>query len=97
MQLFVQGEEPSQALIVLNYVFGILVSIFGIIILVVARSATRKRDKIPTGCFGALEDCIASWCCNCCTTAQLMRQTADYKEVDGAWFTHDGLPGTDSV
>ena len=92
---------------VLNYILmtfssfmlytGFFAQLISLGVFMFARMTIRKRDKIPTGSCGALEDCCAACFCSCCVTAQLMRQTADYGEVEGEWFTQTGLPVADSV
>ena len=77
------------------YILGGILQLISLVITILARRAIRKRDNIPTGCCGAVEDCCAGYWCGCCVTSQLMRQTADYGEVEGVCFSQTGLPDAD--
>ena len=81
----------------LAFISAWIIGLIYLIIIILARMAIRKRDKIPREYCGALEDCCASCCCVFCVTTQLMRHTADYQDSNHAWFTSTGLPVEDSV
>ena len=65
------------------WIFTIAIQCITVVIITLARKAVRKRDNIPTGSCGPVEDCCAGYFCGCCVTSQLMRQTSDYGKVEG--------------
>lgn len=60
------------------------------VVLARLRGAVRNAYDVPTGC--APGDCCLALCCQCCTVAQLARQTARYEEERAYCCTDTGLP-----
>ena len=82
-------EEQESPMI--NFV-SLVFSFFMIYVVMKARRTIRERDQIPEEqCIG-FEDLACAACCNCCTISQMARQTANYDEEEGHFFTPDGLP-----
>jgi PLAC8 family len=71
-----------------------------------ARRSIRDRYNIHPILFSSSEseaepnseDCLLSWCCSCCTTAQMLRHTADYRKHGSSWCSDRGVPyGTPAI
>lgn len=84
----IKEEQESPMFNFVSLVF----SFFMIYVVMKARRTIRERDQIPEEqCIG-FEDLACAACCNCCTISQMARQTANYDEEEGHFFTPDGLP-----
>lgn len=88
------ADAPAGAIII-HYLTEIVEMLFMLYILITtcrARRSVREQYDIPeTTCKGC-EDCCCSFWCQCCTTMQMMRHTADYETYPGSCCTETGLP-----
>jgi Cys-rich protein (TIGR01571 family) len=57
------------------------------------RMNMRKQYKIEPLCCGdnCCDDCMTTWCCNCCSTIQMVRQTHDEDEYPYSMTSRTGL------
>jgi len=85
--------------------FSVVLSAWGIFVVVRLRRAIRERYEIPPQTYlvscafqsfsfslGSYEDLFCACCCSCCAISQMARQTADYEGTEPAsWCTLNGL------
>jgi len=61
-------------------------------LIVITRRYIKRRDRIPDGCCGGLDDCCVAAFFPFCTISQMMRHTANYRTYRAVWFSQTGLP-----
>jgi len=71
---------------------GFCLTVYTVITMCRTRRAVRERYQIPAdSTCGADNDFLCSFCCSCCTAAQLARQTADYRNSSATCCSETGL------
>lgn len=57
------------------------------------RMNMRKQHNIDPACCGdnCVDDCMTTWCCNCCSTIQMVRQTHDEDQYPYVMGSRTGL------
>jgi len=64
------------------------------------RMKMRKQYQLEPLCFGdnCCDDCMTTWCCNCCSTIQMARQTHDEDTYEYHMMSRTGLgPGAPEI
>ena len=84
--LMVLGSALQPVSVAAAIVFMVLGSAAAFVVVFVARRTIRKQEGIP-GSDG--EDCLLAFCCNWCTTCQLLNQRDE--PYRGFWSTYDPL------
>jgi Cys-rich protein (TIGR01571 family) len=88
------AEAPAGAFI-LHYTRELIEFIFWLYILLATcrvRRNVREQYEIPEDVCAGCEDCCCAFWCQCCTTMQMMRHTADYDNYPAVCCTETGLP-----
>eukprot|EP00816_Leptocylindrus_hargravesii_P013538 CAMPEP_0196825438 /NCGR_PEP_ID=MMETSP1362-20130617/93048_1 /TAXON_ID=163516 /ORGANISM="Leptocylindrus danicus, Strain CCMP1856" /LENGTH=261 /DNA_ID=CAMNT_0042205861 /DNA_START=448 /DNA_END=1233 /DNA_ORIENTATION=+ len=87
-------EDPR---IIVGYVINISYFLYTLYAMAQARKYIRDRYNIPEQrCYGC-EDYVCSFCCGCCTIAQMANHTADYDIIRATCCTATGLPDSIDV
>jgi Cys-rich protein (TIGR01571 family) len=91
------GERPPPMpgwvpfLILFRWLVGIGIGLYALDVRIRTRAYIRNKYAIPemycTGC----DDCCMSFWCSCCTTAQMLRHTADYDANNASCCSETGL------
>lgn len=82
----------------IHQLIGLAYFLYTLIVLCKTRRAVREKYDIPASkTCGGCEDCCCAFWCQCCTVAQLARQTADYDQRSGVCCSDTGLPADTPV
>jgi hypothetical protein len=78
-------------LIGLRAIVGLCCFLYVLIARIRTRGFIRNKYAIPEQCCSGCEDCCVSFWCDCCTTAQMLRHTADYRTDNADCCSETGL------
>jgi hypothetical protein len=88
--------------IVLQYLYELIAYCVGAVAIMIIRNVRRHvRAKYAirpvlfssgTSQDASFDDCLLAWCCGCCTTAQMLRHTTDYKKYGSSMCSDRGVP-----
>mmetsp|Transcript_37637 Transcript_37637/g.82428 ORF Transcript_37637/g.82428 Transcript_37637/m.82428 type:complete len:357 (+) Transcript_37637:154-1224(+) len=86
--------------------FSLCVMLFRVYSIATTRRKVRKKYDIPPsacargcccGCCRSCDDLCAALLCSCCSTAQMLRHTADYETYRSVCCSSNGLPANAPV
>lgn len=87
-------QDDKDPRIVVNNVIGFFYAVYTLYVMSKARKYIRDRYNIPEQRCHGCEDVVCSFCCGCCTIAQMANHTADYDVIRATCCTTTGLPDT---
>jgi Cys-rich protein (TIGR01571 family) len=70
---------------------GLGIFLYGLILRIRTRAYIRNKYAIPEMYCSGCDDCCLSFCCGWCTTAQMLRHTADYDAYNADCCSERGL------
>jgi hypothetical protein len=70
---------------------GIGIGLYVLIVRIKTRAYIRNKYAIPEMYCSGCDDCCLSFWCGCCTTAQMLRHTADYNANKADCCSETGL------
>ena len=77
---------------VVEYVLGVLMTVYVVLITCRTRKLIRTTYSIPTNsCGEEMEDCCCSFWCNCCVACHMGRHLVDYDQYPAKCCTDTGL------